>query len=135
APPAKITPPKPEPAPETKAAEAVPTVDGAAPTLPEGAAIAEEEPQNVIHIKPPIIVKHLATELGLKPHQVIAELMNFNIFANINQTIEPDITSKRCQSHGFVLEKTRRKKGGGVHKVEQEAVAPPPPVSAKIGEV
>src|SRR4029077_12837419 len=95
----------------------------------------ETEPQKVIHIKPPIIVKQLAIELGLKPHQLIAELMTFNIFANINQTIEPDIASKIAENHGFVLEKERREKGGGVHKVEQVIVAPPPPVIEKKEEL
>ena len=98
---------------------------------------AEEEiaAQKVILIKPPIVVKHLATELGVKPHQIIAELMNYNIFANINQTIEPDIASKVAENHGFVLEKERREKGGGVHKVEQVVVAPPPPVIEKKEEL
>src|SRR2546423_1673383 len=98
-------------------------------------AEAEVASQNVIHIKPPIIVKQLAVELGLKPHQLIAELMAFNIFANINQTIEPDIASKIAESHGFVLEKERREKGAGVHKVEQVVVAPPPPVIQKKEEL
>ena len=98
---------------------------------------AEEEiaAQKVILIKPPIVVKQLATELGLKPHQLIAELMNYNIFANVNQTIEPDIASKIAESHGFVLEKERREKGGGVHKVEQVVVAPPPPIIEKKEEL
>src|SRR5947207_4153391 len=100
---------------------------------PEVAADATS--QKVIHIKPPIIVKQLAVELGLKPHQLIAELMTFNIFANINQTIEPDIASKIAENHGFVLEKERREKGAGVHKVEQVVVAPPPPVIEKEEEL
>ncbi|HEX8280313.1 MAG TPA: translation initiation factor IF-2, partial [Chthoniobacterales bacterium] len=74
-------------------------------------------------------------ELGLKPHQLIAELMNFNIFANINQTIEPDVATKICENHGFVFEMERREKGGGVHKVEQVVVAPPPPVIEKEEEL
>ena len=61
--------------------------------------------------------------------------MSFNIFANINQTIEPDIAAKIAESHGFVLEKERREKGGGVHKVEQVVVAPPPPVIEKEEEL
>jgi translation initiation factor IF-2 len=84
--------------------------------------------QKVLLIKPPIVVKQFATELGLKPHQIIAELMTHNIFANINQTIEPDIAAKIAENHGFILEKERREKGAGVHKVEQQVVAPPPPV-------
>ena len=95
----------------------------------------ELEPQKIIHIKPPIIVKELATQLGLKPHQLIAELMTFNIFANINQTIESDIASKICENHGFVLEKERREKGAGVHKIEQVVVAPPKPVIEKEEEL
>ena len=121
--------PKPEPPPAAPAPEVVGEGDARA------AAEPEEEAKNVIHIKPPIIVKQLATELGLKMHQVIAELMSFNIFANINQTIEPDIASKIAESHGFVLEKERREKGGGVHKVEQVVVAPPPPVIEKKEEL
>src|SRR6266566_2724105 len=98
-------------------------------------AEAEAEPQKVILIKPPIVVKQLANELGLKPHQLIAELMTYNIFANINQTIEPDIASKIAENHGFVLEKERREKGAGVHKVEQVVLAPPPPVIEKEEEL
>src|SRR5262245_51764470 len=98
-------------------------------------AETETSTQKVILIKPPIVVKQLATELGLKPHQLIAELMTYNIFANINQTIEPDIASKIAENHGFVLEKERREKGAGVHKVEQVVVAPPPPVIEKKEEL
>jgi translation initiation factor IF-2 len=122
--PTPAKPKAPEPAPPPTS-----TTDGA------GVAKAETPSQKVIHIKPPIIVKQLAVDLGLKPHQLIAELMSFNIFANINQTIEPDIASKIAENHGFVLEKERREKGGGVHKVEQVVVAPPPPVIKKPEEL
>ena len=80
-------------------------------------------------------MKHLAAELGVKPHQLIAELMNFNIFANINQTIEPDVATKICEAHGFVFEMERREKGAGVHKVVEVVVAPPPPVIEKVEEL
>ena len=133
-------PPKAE---RTPALGAKADAQGAAPSAIVEGAIApaaappepELEPQKIIHIKPPIIVKELATQLGLKPHQLIAELMTFNIFANINQTIEPDIASKICENHGFVLEKERREKGGGVHKIEQVVVAPPKPVIEKEEEL
>jgi translation initiation factor IF-2 len=136
-------PPKPpvpvttEPAPASSREASGAITDGtiaptsALPPLAEG----EGEPQKVILIKPPIIVKQLASELGLKPHQLIAELMTYNIFANINQTIEPDIAAKIAENHGFVLEKERREKGAGVHKVEQVVVAPPPPVIEKEEEL
>jgi translation initiation factor IF-2 len=112
-------------------------VEARAPADDGGAAPAEVRtpPQKIILIKPPIVVKQLASELSLKPHQLIAELMTYNIFANINQTIEPDIAAKIAENHGFVLEKERREKGGGVHKVEEVIVAPPPPVIEKEEEL
>ena len=117
-------PPPPEPA-EQPPAEA-----------PSAPADAEAGPQQkVLLMKPPIVVKHFANELALKPHQLIAELMTHNVFANINQTIEPDIAAKIAEHHGFLLEKERREKGGGVHKVEQQVVAPPPPVIEKKEEL
>src|SRR6201993_3186313 len=126
-------PASPAPSPEPPSAEPAEQAPAKVALTP-----AEVEPgpqQKVLLIKPPIVVKQLANELGLKPHQLIAELMTYNIFANINQTIEPDIASKIAENHGFVLEKERREKGAGVHKVEQVVVAPPPPVIEKKEEL
>jgi translation initiation factor IF-2 len=95
-----------------------------------------EDGRKIIHIKPPIIVKDLAAQLGLKNFQLIKELMDdFNIFANPNLTVEPEVATKLCDKHGFVFEMERREKGGGVHKVEQVVVAPPPPVIEKEEEL
>jgi len=125
--PAHEPPPQPPPA---EPAEKTPT------EVTSPAAEVEGAPQQkVLLIKPPIVVKQFAAELGLKPHQLIAELMSHNIFANINQTIEPDIAAKIAEHHGFILEKERREKGAGVHKVEQPVVAPPPPVIEKEEEL
>ena len=131
------TPHAPRPAPPAPApvAAAEAPVAAAPAEAPAPDAPAEAEAQKIIHIKPPIIVKHLAVELGVKPHQLIAELMNFNIFANINQTIEPEIATKICEAHGFLFEMERREKGAGVHKVVEVVVAPPPPVIEKEEEL
>src|ERR1051325_963485 len=129
---ATVAPPKPA-APAEAPAETPPTqapIEAVSPL-----ADVEAEAQKIILIKPPIVVKQLAAELGVKPHQLTAELMTHNIFANINQRIEPDIAAKIAENHGFVLEKERREKGAGVHKVEQPVVAPPPPVIAKKEEL
>jgi len=127
--------PQEAPAPSTEPPSVPTDITTAPPAALTSPVETEAEAHRVIHIKPPIVVKQLAIELGLKPHQLIAELMTFNIFANINQTIEPDIASKIAENHGFVLEKERREKGGGVHKVEQVIVAPPPPVIEKEEEL
>ncbi|MEM9400560.1 MAG: translation initiation factor IF-2 [Verrucomicrobiota bacterium] len=81
----------------------------------------------VISMKPPIVVKDLAARLDLKPFQVVHELMEMNVFATLNQTIEEDVAKKVCEAKGyeFVLEK--REKGAGVHKVEEKVEEPPPP--------
>ena len=126
-PPAQMPSPEPPPAEPAEQSPAEMTL-----TPPE---VETGPQQKVLLIKPPIVVKQFATELGLKPHQIIAELMTHNIFANINQTIEPDIAAKIAENHGFVLEKERREKGAGVHKVEQQVVAPPPPVIEKVEEL
>ncbi len=131
-PPPVVEPPPPAPAPVAEGA-AVSSTDGQAS---EVAPPVEEEPKNVITIKPPIIAKELATQLGMKNFQLIKELMDdFNIFVNANQTIEPDVATKIAERHGFVLEKERREKGGGVHKEEKVIVAPPPPEPAKEEEL
>ncbi len=121
----------PAPAEETVASPSDPS-DGQAPAAEEA---SEEEPKNVIVIKPPIIVRELAAQLGLKNHVIIKELMTMNVFANQNQTVEPDIAVKICEAHGFVLEMERREKGGGVHKEEKVVVAPPPPEPPKEEEL
>jgi len=99
-------------------------------------AVADDvQDEKIIHIKPPIIVRELAAQLGLKPFQLISELMELNIFAAINHAIEPDVATQICAKHGFIFALERREKGGGVHKVEAVVEAPPPPVIEKEDEL
>jgi translation initiation factor IF-2 len=119
----------PRPAPEPVTPEPAPALPA---TPPDDAADGVEETEDgrkIIHIKPPIIVKDLATQLGVKNFQLIKELMDeFKIFVNQNMTVEPEIATQVCEKHGFVFEMERREKGGGVHKQVEVVVAPPPPV-------
>ncbi|QQY09744.1 MAG: translation initiation factor IF-2 [Candidatus Xiphinematobacter sp.] len=71
----------------------------------------------VLHIKPPVVVRELAERLGIKPFQIIYDLMKLNIFAAINQTVELDTASKLCEKYGFRLEREKRKAGEGHRKV------------------
>ncbi len=105
-----------EPDPEPAPASAVETVD---------TPVAES--RRIVHLKPPITVKDLADQLELKPFQVIADLMALNIFAAINQAVEPEIAVKVCEKHGAIFERDKRKSGEGVHKVEVPVVEPPLP--------
>ncbi len=95
----------------------------------------ESENPNVIHIKPPIIVKELAERMGLKPFKIIQDLLQLDVFVNPNQSVEPDVAAALCEKHGFVFEKEKREKGGGVHKVEEVVEEPPPPEEPKEEEL
>src|SRR3954467_6002153 len=130
------TPPVAPPAPEPAPVEAAPAESAVVATDASAEAPTEtEDGRKIIHIKPPIIVKDLAAQLGIKNHVLIRELMELQVFANQNQTVEPDVATKIAEKHGFVLEKERREKGAGVHKVEQVVVAPPPPKIQKKEEL
>lgn len=102
---------------------------------PEDGTPTEPTDEKVIHIKPPIIVKDLMTQLGLKQFQITKDLIGLKIFANINQTIEPDIAEAICKIHGYVFEKEKRHKGEGIHKVEVHVEAPKEPEKPKVEEL
>ncbi len=127
--------------PAAVAAPAHPVEDiSPAPAAEEIPAIeaAPEEPvdtRKILHLKPPIIVKELAELLGLKPFQLIKDLMALQIFANINQTIEPDVAAKVCEIHGFIFERDRKDTSKGHHKVEVKVEAPKAPEKPKAGEL
>jgi translation initiation factor IF-2 len=114
---------KPPSQPEPEAAQAAPVVETREPAAVEPSASEAK----VVHLKPPIIVRELAQQLGLKPFQVISDLMEMNIFAAINHTIEPDIVSAICKKHGYIFEVEKREKGAGVHKTEVVVEEPRPP--------
>lgn len=59
---------------------------------------------NKVIVKPPIVVRDFAVLLGLKPFQLISELMEMGIFASMNQTIEEDVARKISKVKGFELE-------------------------------
>lgn len=68
-----------------------------------------------IVMRPPIVVRDLAEKLGKKPFQVIADLMEMGIFANVNQTVETEVAQRVAAKHNFRLRVERRKEGAGVH--------------------
>jgi translation initiation factor IF-2 len=126
-------------------AAAAPVPEPAVAPAPEGApagepaageATAESVPEEkVIHVKPPIIVRELAAQLNEKPFKIIHDLMEMNIFAAINQTVEPEVAAAICKKYGFVFEKEKREKGGGVHKTEVIVEVPKAPEKPKEEEL
>lgn len=131
APPASKTPlpPPPEPVLEPAPQEETPEA------MEQDAEVHENSGKKVINIKPPIAVRVLAEELGLKPFQLIKDLMSLQIFANLNQSVESDVVAKICDMHGFVFERERKDTSKGHHKVEAKVEVPKAPEPAKIDEL
>ena len=99
---------------------------------------------NLIIIKPPIVVRDFAGFIGLKPFQLISELMEMGIFASMNQSIEEDVARNIASTKGFELEiKHRGEKTEAVEKKvkveidenDEKFLKPRPPVVCILGHV
>jgi translation initiation factor IF-2 len=121
-------PPKPAPAPAKPAEKFLPPATG-----------------QLITLKPPIIVRDLAEQLKRKPFQLIADLMELGVFANVNQSIDEDAAQRICAKYNFRFEVEKRERGAGAHtpvrKVEldvedkPEQMKPRAPVVTIMGHV
>lgn len=154
--PAQVSPPAPPPTPGVKAAPVLPPL-GAAPGVPamphlppsQTATITTEGDVQIIHLKPPIIVRDFATALGIKPFKLISELMDAGIFASMNQSIEEPVAVQIAEKHGFILEikhrgeaapkqapkESEKEKQKRVAKEEEANLAPRPPIVCILGHV
>lgn len=116
---ASVKPPKPPavPVPTTSA-----SVEGAPKS--EEPLPASKESAKILHVKPPIVVRDFALEIGLKPFKLISELMEMGIFASMNQTIEEATAKILAERHGFELEIHHRgeQSEGGAPKPKVEKV-------------
>ncbi len=106
---------------ETRQAPRLPAGRQTAPPSREAAKPAAPQPKfvalttgEVIIIKPPIVVRELATQLKQKPFKIIADLMELGVFANVNQAIDEKIAQQLCAKYGFRFEVEKRERGGGV---------------------
>ncbi|MGL4400669.1 MAG: translation initiation factor IF-2, partial [Luteolibacter sp.] len=93
-------------------------------TAPVPAEEASSDDPKLIVIKPPILVPDLAARLGLKPFNIMADLIKIGVFPAPNQPLEPEIAAKICEIHGFVFEREKRDKDKGFHK-EIEVIKEP----------
>lgn len=112
----------------------VPIVHAPPPEVAEPEFEIGENGEKIIHLKPPIIVKDLAEKMGLKPFKIISDLIAFKVFASADKAVDVEVAEKICEKHGFKLEREKREKGGGVHKVEEVIVEPPPQVVEEVEE-
>ena len=128
-PPKKVAPVTPPPAPVKAAVsrpvppapqKAVPPPAIAVPpTPPPPPFIIDENGNKVIQMKPPVVVRELAQRVGVKSHLLLADLMQLNVFATLNDTVGEDIARKICERRGFLFQLERRGTGGGTaHQVK-----------------
>lgn len=99
---------------------------------------------NLILVKPPIVVRDFASYIGLKPFQLISELMEMGIFASMNQAIDEEVAKKIAKVKGFELEirhrgekaeTTEPKKKVVIDENDEKFLKPRPPVVCILGHV
>jgi translation initiation factor IF-2 len=95
------------------------------PPVPTGEPqyVIDENGNKKIQMKPPVVVREFAHRLGVKVHFLLADLMQFNVFATMNDTIGEDVARKICERRGFIFELERRDRGTGItHATKKEVV-------------
>jgi len=126
----------------------------ASSTLPPSIPVSEPKPapaaqpestdgKRVLVIKPPIVVRDFAIQVGLKPFQLISELMEMNIFASMNQIMDVEVAKKIADKRGIVLDIRHRGETQTTQTPEKKAPAPErkinldprPPVVCILGHV
>jgi translation initiation factor IF-2 len=125
-PPAPVapTPPKPSaimaPPPPSVGKSAGPATSADTPAAVTASPTSSDS--KIILIKPPIVVREFAVLIGLKPFQLISELMEMGIFASMNQSIEEDVAQQIASTKGFELDiRHRGEKAETTKQKEQQA--------------
>lgn len=108
----------------------------------EDAVAAAETDVRMVTVKPPIVVKEFAVEIGLKPFKLISELMEMGIFSSMNQVIDEEVAIRLAEKHGFLLEVKHRgeekvpaKEKKKVEIDQSQFLEPRPPVVCILGHV
>jgi translation initiation factor IF-2 len=105
-------------------------------------------PDRVIQLRGAVVVKDLAEKLGLRPNRLIADLMQLNILASINQRVEIDMAQKIADKYGYKIEIERQKRSterkpvlrsedadDAIPDDKPEELLPRPPVVTFLGHV
>jgi len=93
-------------------------------------------------LQPPIVVKELSQEIGVKAGDIIRKLMDNNILATINEVIDPEMASMICMDLGFEVEMRKAKdaeddlqKLVSEEEDRPEDLAPRAPIVTLLGHV
>jgi translation initiation factor IF-2 len=102
--PAAVQPAPPSAPPRAPEVAAVPApAQPVAPAAPEPAVN-----DKLIILKGPIVVRELAGVLGVRPNQLIAELMRLNVLASISESIEIKDAARVAEKHGYTVEREKK---------------------------
>jgi translation initiation factor IF-2 len=102
----------------------------------------------VITVRGPTLVKDLAEMMGLRPNRVIADLMQINVLASINQRVELEMATRIAEKYGFKVELERQRRSterrpvlrredadDDIPEDPPESLVPRPPVVTFLGHV
>lgn len=89
---------------------------------PSGPRFVPPTTGELITLKPPIIVRDLAEQLKRRPFQLIADLIELKVMANVNQAIDEVVAQKLCAKYGFRFEVEKREKRAGIVHAPTRAV-------------
>lgn len=82
-----------------------PSFSGRPPRPPKitarGLEDSDNDPDKIIHIPDPVVVRDLATALRLKPFKVVADLMKLKLFKTPDELISFEIAEIIAQRHGY----------------------------------
>jgi translation initiation factor IF-2 len=116
------------------------------PVVPPAEAPAPAA-EKIIVVQGSIVVKEFAEKLGIRPNQLIAELMGMNILASLNEKMDVITAKKIAEKHGFTFEHQKKlsehtyiHKKKDTEETEEETSKPDdmvtrPPVVTFLGHV
>jgi len=116
------------------------------PTAQPSAATTTSD--RVLLLRGAIMVKELAEMLGLRPNRLIADLMQLNVLASINQRVELDLAGRIAAKYGYTVELERARRSterkpvlrrddadDAIPDDKTENLVPRPPVVTFLGHV
>ncbi len=83
-------------------------------------------------------VKDVADALGVSATEIIMELLNMKILANVNQLLDPDIIKQLAEKYGYKVEEIKKQpilKKKVLSPEEEAKLKPRPPVVVVMGHV
>jgi len=99
---------------------------------------AVKEKEKVLIIQGSMRVKDVADALSVSPTELIMELLNMKILANVNQLLDPDVIKKLASKYGYKVEEIKPQtivKKKQLTPEEEARLKPRPPVVVVMGHV